>query len=142
MKKLNHLIPATLLLILFTGCQQKADMSRLLAQPDTRNEILNAIARDSSLSNAMIDTLMANPDRHMAMQHMGMQRMMMQHNGSMANMMRSDTAMMHQMMMTMMESANTDTAMMRRMCSDMMANKPMMNMMEKMKKMDSKNMKQ
>ena len=130
MKKLNHLISANLLLILFTGCQQKADVSRLLAQPDTRNEILNAIARDSSLSNAMIDTLMANPDRHMAMQHMGMQRMMMQHNGSMANMMRSDTAIMRRMFNTLIESANKDSALMHRMCTDIINNKPMFSMLD------------
>ena len=138
MKRLQKIALPVALIMLFASCQSGTDANQTLSKTETRMEMMNKIADDSTMAKEMMGAMMNSQNGKMMMQQH--QTMMMGDNSSMMNMMKDNPAMMHSMMMNMMEACKNDTAMMSGMCKKMMANPQMMDMMQKMKgeKMDMK----
>jgi len=132
MKKVQKILFVFALTALFTSCQTGTDAKKILSNADTRKEIMNTIANDSSMHQEMMAAMMN-----------GKNGMMMGDHTSMMKMMKENPGMMTGMMNNMMEMCKNDTAMMGGMCKTMMANPQMMDMMKKMKggNMDMDNMK-
>ena len=131
MKRLLKVALAITLITLFATCQSGTDVNQTLLKPDTRKEMMDKIAEDSTMSKEMM-TAMMNSNNGMAMMQ-NHQKMMMQNHESMMKMMKDNPAMMQSMMSAMMETAKGDTSMMSSMCKTIMSNQPMMDMMQKMK---------
>lgn len=112
------------LITLFAACQSSSDTKEVLSKTETRMEIMNNIANDSTMSKEMMVTMMNSNNGKM---------MMMENHAMMMQMMKGNTGMMHTMMNNMMEACKNDTAMMSGMCKAMMGSKEMMEMMNKMK---------
>ena len=140
MKPLQKMSALIALITLFASCQRGADVNQTLSKTETRMEMMNKIADDSSMSKEMMATMMKSNNGKMMMMENGNMPMMMENNEAMMKMMKDNPAMMQNMMTGMMEACKTDTAMMSGMCKKMMENPQMMDMMEKMKgeKMDMK----
>jgi hypothetical protein len=119
------------LITLFASCQTGKDAKQILSNADTRKEIMNTIAQDSSMHQEMMTAMMSGKSGVMG------------DHASMMKMMKDDPKMMRDMMDEMMEMCKQDTAMMEGMCKTMMTNPKMMDMMKKMKEgnMDMDNMK-
>jgi hypothetical protein len=132
MKQVQKLLFAIGLTVLFGSCQTGTDAKKILSNTDTRKDIMNTIANDSSMHEEMMAAMMN-----------GKNGMMMGDHASMMKMMKDNPGMMTGMMNDMMEMCKNDTAMMGGMCKTMMANPQMMDMMKKMKggNMDMNNMK-
>jgi len=131
MKSLQKLSLLIALITFFASCQSGTDVNQTLSKTETRMEMMNKIADDSTMAKEMMGAMMNSQNGKMMMhQH---QAMMMGDNSSMMKMMKDNPAMMHSMMMNMMEACKNDTTMMAGMCKAMMGNKEMMDMMEKMK---------
>jgi hypothetical protein len=111
------------LITLFASCQPGSDTKEILKKPETRKELMDKIANDSTLSKEMMAAMMSS--------HSGMA--MMQNHESMMKMMKDNPGMMENMMADMMETCKNDSTMMSGMCKEMMGNPQMMDMMEKMK---------
>ncbi|TAL40969.1 MAG: membrane or secreted protein [Chitinophagaceae bacterium] len=131
MKRLLKVALAITLITLFATCQSGTDVNQTLLKPDTRKEMMDKIAEDSTMSKEMM-TAMMNSNNGMAMMQ-NHQKMMMQNHESMMKMMKDNPSMMQSMMSAMMETAKGDTSMMSSMCKTIMSNQPMMDMMQKMK---------
>ncbi len=124
----------TLMIVLVTligSCQSGTDAKQILSKSETRKEIMDKIANDSSMSKEMMGAMMAS-QTGTAMMH-DHQKMMMGNHETMMKMMKDNPGMMEGMMTNMMDACKNDTAMMSGMCKAMMENKPMMDMMQKMK---------
>ena len=124
----------TLMIVLVTligSCQSGTDAKQILSKSETRKEIMDKIANDSSMSKEMMGAMMAS-QTGTAMMH-DHQKMMMGNHETMMQMMKDNPGMMEGMMTNMMEACKNDTAMMSGMCKAMMGNKQMMDMMQKMK---------
>lgn len=135
------------LITLLSSCQTGTDTKQVLSKSETRLAIMDSIANNTEMSNEMMEAMMNGQNSKMSMQgNEKMHMMMMENHESMMKMMNNNPAMMKSMMDDMMEACKNDTTMMASMCKSMMANKPMMNMMGKMKgkemnDMDMKGMK-
>lgn len=130
MKKVQKIFFVIALAALFTSCQSGTNTKQILSNADTRKDIMNTIANDSSMYHEMMTAMMDSKKGMMTGDHASMMKMMKDNPG---------------MMNDMMEMCNKDTAMMGGMCKTMMANPQMMDMMKKMKdgnmdkmKMDNK----
>ena len=137
MKSLQKLSLLIALITFFTSCQSGTDVNQTLSKTETRMEMMNKIADDSSMSKEMMATMMNSKNGKMMMMPM------MENHEAMMKMMKDNPGMMHTMMENMMEACKTDTTMMSGMCKKMMENPQMMDMMQKMKgeKMDMNKMK-
>lgn len=122
MKTLQKIALFVALVALFTSCQSKTDVSKILADQETKMTIMETIATDNNLSKEMLEALMNNENSKI---------MMMEFHGSMMKMIKDDPAMMQSMMTDMMETCKNDTAMMSSMCKNMMENPEMMDMMHR-----------
>jgi predicted PP-loop superfamily ATPase len=120
--------------MLFASCQSSTDTKQILSKSETRKDMMDKIANDSSMSKEMMGAMMAS-QTGTAMMH-DHQKMMMGNHETMMKMMKDNPGMMEGMMTNMMDACKNDTAMMSGMCKAMMENKPMMDMMQKMKGMD------
>jgi hypothetical protein len=136
MKTLQKITLAIALITLFTSCQST---KQILSKSDLRTEIITAIANDPDMSKEMMEAIMDSKNGKMMMQGNDKMKMMMENHGMMMKMMKDNPGMMQSMMSNMMEASKTDTSMMSSMCKSMMGNQQMMDMMQKMKKMDKKN---
>ena len=134
MKRLQKIALPVALIMLFASCQSGTDANQTLSKTETRMEMMNKIADDSSMSKEMMAAMMNSKNGKMMMMPM------MENHEAMMKMMKDNPGMMDNMMMNMMEACKNDTAMMLGMCKKMMANPQMMDMMQKMKgeKMDMK----
>ncbi len=135
MKILKNVVVAIALTTLFAACQQSStDVKQLLSKSETRKEIIDSIASDSSLHKEMMEAMMVGKHSH---------SMMMGNHEAMMKKMKDNPAMMEAMMSDMMEKCKNDSTMMKGMCNAMMASPEMMEMMNKMKdkKMDMNKMK-
>ena len=134
MKSLQKLSLLVALITFFASCQSGTDVNQTLSKTETRMEMMNKIADDSSMSKEMMAAMMNSKNGKMMMMPM------MENHEAMMKMMKDNPGMMHTMMMNMMEACKTDTTMMSGMCKKMMENPQMMDMMQKMKgeKMDMK----
>jgi len=130
--KIFRKLPVLIILItLFASCQSSSDTKEILSKPDTRKEMMDKIANDSSMSAEMMTAMMSsNSGMAMMKEH---QKMMMENHESMMKMMKDIPDMMQGMMSDMMEMCKNDSTMMAGMCKTIMANPQMMDMMQKMK---------
>jgi len=133
MKTLQKITLLIALITLFASCQSGTDVNQTLSKPDTRKEIMDKIAGDSTMSNEMMGAMMKNNNGKMMMGDGKMPMMMMENHDAMMKMMKDNPGMMDNMMMNMMEACKNDTTMMSGMCKKMMENPQMMDMMQKMK---------
>ena len=131
MKSLKIIALAIALITLISSCQSGTDVKQILSNQDTRMDIMNSIAADHSMSVEMMAAMMNGEHGKMIMHDKSM--MMMKDHSMMQNMMKNDPGMMKDMMNDMMESCKNDSTKMSEMCRSMMGNKPMMDMMNKMK---------
>lgn len=132
MKTLQKITMFIAIVALFASCQSNTDVTKILANQETKQAIMDTIANDSNLSVEMMETMMNSENSKMMM--MGnekMTMMMMGNQGTMMNMMQNNPAMMQSMMTGMIEACNRDSAMMSSMCSAMLKNPQMMEMMHK-----------
>ena len=134
MKSLQKLSLLIALITFFASCRSGTDVNQSLSKTETRMEMMNKIADDSSMSKEMMAAMMNSKNGKMMMMPM------MENHEAMMKMMKDNPGMMHTMMENIMEACKTDTAMMSGMCKKMMENAQMMDMMQKMKgeKMDMK----
>ena len=114
---------AVSLIAMITSCKTILDPKQTLSNKETRMQIMETIANDSSMSKEMMEAIMTNSN--------GM--VMMQNHESMMKMMKDDPGVMQGMMSGMMEACKNDSNMMSGMCKTMMGNPQMMDMMQKMK---------
>jgi hypothetical protein len=134
MKTLQKITLFIALVALFASCQSGTDITKILANQETKKAIMDTIANDSNLSGEMMETMMnSEKGKMMMMENEKMTMMMMQNQGTMMKMMQNNPAMMQSMMTAMMETCKSDTSMMSSMCKNMMENKEMIDMMQKMK---------
>jgi hypothetical protein len=138
MKTLNRITLLIALIALFSSCQSSTDVSKILANQDTKNAIMDTIANDSNLSVEMMDAIMNSENSNAIMGNEKMTTMMMQNQGTMLKMMQNNPAMMQSMMHGMMETFKGDTAMMSSMSSIISKYPQMMDMINK--NMSSKGM--
>ena len=129
MKIVQNVSMLVTLILLVASCQTGTGTKDILSKQETRTKIMTQIASDTSLSNEMMATMMTS--------HNGMG--MMQHHEAMMQMMKNDPTMMQGVMTGMMDMCKNDSTMMAGMCKTMMANPQMMDMMGKMKGMDTTN---
>ncbi len=132
MKSLQKLTVLVTLITFFASCQSGADVNQTLSKTETRMEMMNKIADDSSMSKEMMAAMMNGKNGKMMMMENGKMPMMENHE-AMMKMMKDNPGMMHTMIMNMMEASKSDTSMMSGMCKKMMENPQMMDMMQKMK---------
>lgn len=125
MKKLPTMVLAITLLSLFASCQYA---EKSLSNKETRNEIMDEIAKDSMMSNEMIVKMMDSKNGIMTMQQH--QMMTMDNQSSMIDMLKKNPGMMPRMFSAMMETAKSDTSMMSGMIKTMTGNPQMMQMMQ------------
>ena len=127
MKTFQKLSLLIALITFFASCQSGTDVNQTLSKSETRMEMMNKIADDSTMSKEMMGAMMNSKNGKMMMMPM------MENHEAMMKMMKDNPGMMDNMMMNMMEACKTDTAMMSGMCKKMMENPQMMDMMQKMK---------
>lgn len=128
MKTLKIILLAIASGTLFASCEVGSGQTKGLSNAQTRNEIMEAIASDSVMSNEMIHTMMSNKNGMMIMQNH--QRLKMENHNSMMNMVKTNPGMTQNMMSALMETAKSDTSKMSEMIKIMMDNPQMMKMMQ------------
>jgi len=134
MKTIQKFALTIALIALFTSCQSSSDPKQLLANKETRKEIIGKIANDSEMAKEMMEAMMNNTNGKMIMQgNKKMSMMMMEDHATMMEMIKENPGMMQSMMSDMMEACKGDSSMMAGMCKTMMGNQQMMDMMQKMK---------
>lgn len=122
------------LITLFAACQSPTDLKQLLSKSETRKEIMDKIANDSSMAGEMMEAMMnAGIGKTMMQGNEKLKMTMMDNQDMMMKMMKNNPGMMQMMMSNMMEAAKNDSTMMTGMCRTMMGNQAMMDLMEKMK---------
>lgn len=124
MKTFQKLSLLIALIIFFASCQSGTDVNQTLSKTETRMEMMNKIADDSTMSKEMMGAMMNSKNGKM---------IMMENHEAMMKMMKDNPGMMNTMMGNMMEACMNDTAMMSGMCKKMMENSQMMDMMQKIK---------
>ncbi len=139
MKKFQKITLAIALVTVLVSCQSSTDTKQILSKSETRKEMMDRIANDSSMTKEMMGAMMAS-QTGMAMMH-DHQKMMMGNHEMMMKVMKENPGMMEGMMTNMIEACKNDTTMMSGMCKAMMGNKQMMDMMQKMKGMNMDKMK-
>lgn len=138
-------VTLTLLIAALSACQQQKDVSTMLENDDTRNEIFNTIISDHEYAEQLMTKMMEDDHTQMMMKgNEQMMGMMMSDNDQMMAMMKDKPDMMHNMMSNMMNMADSDSSMCAHMM-DMMKDKPnmmgqMMEMMHKEGMMDKETM--
>ncbi len=128
MKIVQTLMLAIALLTLFASCQSTSTQLKDLSNTETRKQIMQAIANDSSMSQEMIGAMMNSKNSMMMQEH----QMMMGNESSMMKTLKNNPGMMQNMMSAMMHTAKGDTSMMSGMIRTMMGNQQMMGMMQNM----------
>lgn len=104
--------------------QEKNDsaINMMMEDPQTREQVYNAIADDSEMKKEMMQRMMREAKKDSASCNM------------MGNMMMKDGHMRDMMMEKMMDGASKDDGMGKKMCMMMMEDGKMMQMMDNMKK--------
>jgi hypothetical protein len=126
---------AIALIAFISSCKSGTDIKQILSKSDTRKAIMDTIANNNEMSQAMMEAMINSENgKMMMMGNEKMRMMMMEDRGTMMKMMKDNPGMMQNMMSDIMETCKSDTAMMSTMCKNMMGNQLMMDMMEKMKK--------
>ena len=129
MKTLHTIAVAAVLLTLCVSCQSTTGQTQDLSNKETRKEMMNPIAGDSTMSKEMIGAMMNSKNGMMMVQE---HSMMKGDYSSMMHTLKGNPGMMQKMMSAMMETAKGDTTMMSGMIKTMMSNQQMMGMMQNM----------
>ncbi|MEO6229869.1 MAG: hypothetical protein ABJB11_13910 [Ferruginibacter sp.] len=116
------------LFALFASCKSSPAHLKILSNKDTRNDIIQTIAKDSMMSNEMIEAMMNSENGLRAMQQH--QIMLANSHKSILNMLKTKPGLMQGMLLAMMESASQDSSMMSAMINIMKANLQMMQLMQ------------
>ena len=103
---------------MFASCQSKPDVNKILANSETRKELIDSIAANSKMSNEMMEALMNRKNGNM----------MQEYHQKMMKMMKDNP----EMKKNMMEMSKSDSSMVCPMCGKMMGNDNMMDTMKKM----------
>lgn len=103
---------------MFASCQSKPDVNKILANSETRKELIDSIAANSKMSNEMMEALMNRKNGNM----------MQEYHQKMMKMMKDNP----EMKKNMMEMSKSDSSMVCPMCGKMMGNDHMMDTMKKM----------
>ena len=125
-------VTLTLLIAALSACQQQKDVSTMLENDDTRNEIFNTIISDHEYAEQLMTKMMEDDHTQMMMKgNEQMMGMMMSDNDQMMALMKDKPDMMNKMM----NIAEADSSMCTHMMT-MMKDKPnmmgqMMDMMHK-----------
>ena len=127
MKNLQIAVLVLAICTLFAACQSTSAQKNTLSNTQSRSEIMQEIANDSTMSNEMIEAMMNNKNGMMMMQQH--QMMMMGNQSSMMNMLKNNPGMIQSMLSGIMETANGDSSMMSGMYNIMKDNPQMMQMM-------------
>ena len=118
-------------LITFSSCTQKADVSSLLDNSETRSEIFTAIAGNHNMMMSFMETMQDNDHAMQMMQGNKMMMGKMMKGGGMGMMMK-DSMMMHSMMGNMMKNSQMMVNMMQMMNNEVMMSNECMQAMMKM----------
>lgn len=130
---LNTMVTITLLIAALSACKQNEDVSTLLENDDTRNEIFYTIISDQEYAEQLMAKMMDDDNTQMMMKgNQRMMGMMMSDNEDMKAMMKDNPEMMHGMMSNLMNMAEADSSMCVHMMT-MMKDRP--NMMGQMMEM-------
>ncbi len=109
----------------FSSCNQSADASSMLDNPETRNEIFNTIAGNHDMMTSFMETIQTNDHAMQMMQDSKMMSNMMKGDGM--QMMMKDGTMMSNMMQMMHKNGMMSDECMQAM-TQMMDEKGMGNM--------------
>ena len=129
MKIIHTIAGAAVLLIVLVSCQSTSGQKQDFSNKETRQEMMNTIAGDSTMSKEMIGAMMNSKNGMMMVQE---HSMMTGDYSSMMHTLKGNPGMMQNMMSAMMETAKGDTTMMSGMIRTMMGNQQMMGMMQNM----------
>lgn len=118
------------------GCaDQKQTPEVILANKETRDQVMGAISDDNEMMNEMMAHMMQSDHTMQMMEgNQGMMVKMMGNHQVMMQMMEKDTAMASMMMDQMMGMMEKDSTLCNTMCKKMGGNKHMMDMMQQMGK--------
>ncbi len=134
MNTFHKILSGLILTALMTSCQSGSDANEMLLDTTTRKEIMFTIANNNQMmDDMMVEILSSNNAKMMMQKNEKMLNMMLEDHASTVKIMKGNPALMHNIMSDMMEVFNSDTSAMISMCKTMMQNKPMMDMMQKMK---------
>lgn len=135
----------SLLILSFSACQQQGDVSKMLENEESRNQIYEAIISDNEHSKQLMQAMMEDDHTLMMMKDNGeLMSMMMSENENMMGMMKDNPEMTQGMMSNMMNMAESDSSVCTQMIT-LMKDKPnvmgqMMDMMHKEGMMDKETM--
>lgn len=135
----------SLLILAFSACQQQGDVSKILENEESRNQLYETIISDSEHSKQLMQAMMEDDHTLMMMKDNGeLMSMMMSNNENMMGMMKSNPELTQGMMSSMMNMAESDSSVCTHMIT-LMKDKPnvmgqMMDMMHKEGMMDQETM--
>lgn len=135
MKKiLKSLLTLVFFTIIISACQPQADVSTMLENEATRNEIYEAIVANHEYSQELMAKMMEDYHTQMMMKDNGdMMNMMMSENEDMMTMMKDNPEMMKGTMSNMVNMAANDSIMFNDMIQVMKEKPEMWNKVMKMK---------
>ena len=109
----------------FASCESGTDSKQILSKSDTRRDMMDKIAKDSTMAKEMMTAMMtSNSGMAMMQDH---QMKMMQNHETMVKMMKDNPGIMESMLTSMMEACKGDSSMMSGMYKMMMGNRDMMD---------------
>jgi hypothetical protein len=135
----------SLLILAFSACQQQGDVSKMLENEESRNQLYETIISDNEHSKQLMQAMMEDDHTLMMMKENGeLMNMMMSNNENMMGMMKDNPEMTQGMMSNMMSMAEADSSVCTHMIT-LMKDKPnvmgqMMDMMHKEGMMDKETM--
>lgn len=141
MKTINTVLLFMLLVFALVSCSNGRSANDILNDPEQREEVLTAIANDSTLLAKLHDKMRSDGQAQMHATHPMMRSCVaMMNNPEMMNMMMDNRGMMSMMMDNMMMRSEEDSAMCTMMCDKMMSSENLRNMMHR--RMNNMNMKE
>jgi hypothetical protein len=137
MKKLI-LLSLAAIIIIWIGCSQQADVSSMLKNAETKDNVFSAILDDHEMMTEFMNKMMSNEHAMMMVQGNNEMMGMMMGEGNMVKMMKDKPEMMHNTMSGMMKDGTMMSHMLQMMqqegtmseecvqaCTKMMADKGM-----------------
>jgi len=118
MKAIKKIALVITAIAMLASCQSKPNVNKILANNETRKELIDSIVASSKMSGEMMDALMNRTN----------EKMMQEYHQKMMKMMKNNP----EMMKSMMEMSKSDSGMVCPMCGKMMGKDHMMDTMKKM----------
>ncbi|WP_339869716.1 hypothetical protein [uncultured Algoriphagus sp.] len=135
----------SVLIVAISACQQQGDVSKMLENEESRNQLYETIISDNEHSKQLMQAMMEDDHTLMMMKDNGeLMSMMMSNNENMMGMMKDNPEMTQGMMSNMMSMAESDSSVCKHMIS-LMKDRPnvmgqMMDMMHNEGMMDKETM--